>query len=154
MERNPLQELMDVRQVVSAYLPKLKYYNYTHLTQDEKDAAAQVYSRELRDLNEREQLEIARYQREAVMAENQGHDFNCFMEDLSGHELFEQLFLDENYEDIPSDIKSDFKDQMFVLTQGIYHAGLTRFHEREKEVEEFRKCLDAAKRVNQKKGQR
>lgn len=42
---------------------------------------------------------------------------------------------------------------MFVFTQAIFEAGLKSFTEREQEVEEFRNCLDNAKRLNQQYGQ-
>lgn len=44
LEKNPLKDIMDVRMVVSAYLPNLKYYNYTHILAEEKEAAAKNYS--------------------------------------------------------------------------------------------------------------
>lgn len=44
MERNPIGQEIDVRQLVSAYLPSLKYYNYAHVSADDKELAAKEYS--------------------------------------------------------------------------------------------------------------
>lgn len=35
---------MNVRQLVSAYLPNLKYYNYIHISDEEKEVAARENS--------------------------------------------------------------------------------------------------------------
>lgn len=48
--------------------------------------------RELRELNERERLEITRLTNERELAEERDHHYKCFVEDLSGHQLFEKLF--------------------------------------------------------------
>lgn len=45
------------------------------------------------------------------------------------------------------------KEEMFALTQQIYHIGLERYQEREQEVKEFQICLNNAKRRNQIIGQ-
>lgn len=44
MERNPIGEKIDIREYVSAFLPKVKYYNYTYVTGQEKEQAAKEYS--------------------------------------------------------------------------------------------------------------
>lgn len=49
-------------------------------------------SRELRELKERESQEISRLNEEQSLAKEREHHFKCFIEDLSGHELYEKLF--------------------------------------------------------------
>lgn len=48
--------------------------------------------RELRELKERERLEITRLTNELELAAERDHHYKCFVEDLSGHQLFEKLF--------------------------------------------------------------
>lgn len=44
MERNPIGQELNVRQLVSAYLPNLKSYNYAYISSEEKESAAKEYS--------------------------------------------------------------------------------------------------------------
>lgn len=44
MEGNPVGESINLRQYVSAFLPKIKYYNYIYVTPKEKEEAAIEYS--------------------------------------------------------------------------------------------------------------
>lgn len=50
--------------------------------------------RELRELKEREDQEITQLRNEEALANERAHHYNCFVEDLGGHELFQQLFDD------------------------------------------------------------
>lgn len=53
------------------------------------------FSRELRDLNERETQEMRSLQEKKLEIEQQRHHHQCFVEELDSHQLFEELFKEE-----------------------------------------------------------
>lgn len=57
------------------------------------------FSRELRELGEREGQEIFRLTTEVQLARENAQHHECFIEDLSGHQLFEKLFEDDLFKD-------------------------------------------------------
>lgn len=108
---------MDVRQVVSAYLPNLKYYNYTHISTEEREEATKEFSRELRELNERESQEITRQREQEVLANERIHHFECFIENLEGHDLFNKLFEGDDFSfdtDRMAILKSEYVKRIFL----------------------------------------
>lgn len=86
---------------------------------------------------------------------------SSFVEWLNEHQLFENLWEDDNdgaalcqIGEEADELVKEYRNDTFALTQEIFKIGLLRFEERQEEVELFEKSVKQGKEVIQAAGQK
>lgn len=83
---------------IAGLLPDLTYYEYIHISKEERDEGKDRFRFKLREIMETEKFEVI--EREMVIKEkaDEIHLLNCFVELLNRHQVFDTLFVFENEE--------------------------------------------------------
>ncbi|XP_063708940.1 dynein regulatory complex subunit 3-like [Culicoides brevitarsis] len=161
MEENPVAKDTEnpMRIYIAAFLPDLKYYNYAYITPQERLQGRKKYKSELRDLEETEKTEIADRKRRAKEKEDETRLSECFVEYLNGHQLFDSLFEDDpegdalmSIETEVNELKKDYRDEAFRITQQVYKIGLEQHERRQKQIQLFMEAVKDGQITAQKKG--
>lgn len=162
MEGNPIAFNPDIpiRIYVAAFLPQLKYYNYICIKNSERTTGAEMFRRELREIVENEQGEIAERELNEKSIADEIRLSDSFVEFLNEHQLFYSLF-ENNAEgkilmmigEEAQDLFDKYCTEAFSVTQKIYELGLDKYRRRCREIKEFNECVDEAKFLAQKNGQ-
>lgn len=83
---------------IAGLLPDLNYYEYIHISKEERDEGKDRFRFKLREIMETEKIEVI--ERELAIKEkaDEIHLLNCFVELLNRHQIFDTLFVFENEE--------------------------------------------------------
>lgn len=143
---NPCALENGFRNFVSAFLPKLKYYEYKIITEEERSAGRIDWLNEL-ELLERGESEAEDNAKKAkAQAEKEALYNEAFVEGLDGDQLFDAMFNnDPNGQamlplaDEIQEAYEKFKADIGISSTEIFNLGLEQFEIRKKEIEEYQK---------------
>ncbi|XP_054271899.1 dynein regulatory complex subunit 3-like [Macrosteles quadrilineatus] len=151
MEGNPCSAESGFRNFIAAYLPKLRYYEYKVISEEERTNGRADWSTDLENL-EREESEAAETIREErVQAEKEALYYEAFVEGLDKDQLFDAMFEnDPNGQEMIllgeeiQEVYSKFKIDIGLATTEIFNLGVEQFDMRKKEIEEYKKGTEQA----------
>ncbi|EDW03562.1 GH10435 [Drosophila grimshawi] len=163
LEGNPIAKLPDfpLTQYVTAILPQLNYYKYVFIKAEMREAAQKRFSRELREIEGKQEKEIHGLETEARELAEAERLSSSFVEHLDGDQLYESMWRgDENGRVLmllgapAQELAEEYGNDVHELTQKIYKLGLERFSERDAEVKDFMSSLQEGQQELQSLGQK
>lgn len=86
------------RLYIAGLLPDLTYYEYKHISKEEREEGKDRFRFKLREIMDNEKAEVQDRERMAKEREDNAHLTNCFVEYLDKHQLFDVLFCFDNDE--------------------------------------------------------
>ncbi|XP_013098384.2 dynein regulatory complex subunit 3 [Stomoxys calcitrans] len=150
LEGNPVGNEADfsLSDYVAAILPKLKYYEYVAINEDQRKKARSRFSRELREIETNEEMEL-QVRSQKLKEEQDAEQLSLsFVEHLNEHQLFESLWIDDEdgrilmlVGEAANNLAEEYDNDIFELTQEIYKLGLKKYEERQREIELFQRSI-------------
>uniref|UniRef100_A0A1B0CB54 Dynein regulatory complex subunit 3 n=2 Tax=Lutzomyia longipalpis TaxID=7200 RepID=A0A1B0CB54_LUTLO len=160
LEDNPIamDEDNPTREYVAAFLPKIKYYNYTLIDDETRASAREKYSRELRKLEEIESEELMRREKLQKDTEEEVLLGKCFVEFLIQQRLFDTLFepWDNalNVDEKSLQLQEEFRQKYVVIAKELRDIAVQEHERRQEEIRAFKNCIEDARKETQSKAQR
>ncbi|XP_059616497.1 dynein regulatory complex subunit 3 [Phlebotomus argentipes] len=142
---------------VAAFLPQIKYYNYTLIADETRASAREKYSRELRKLEEVESEETMLRDRMHKEAKEEALLKLCFVEFLNREALFHSLFDASdsvlNVDEKSAELREGFKKRYLIIAKELRDVAVSEHERRQEEIRAFRECIEDAQKETQGKAQ-
>ncbi|XP_058984362.1 dynein regulatory complex subunit 3 isoform X2 [Musca domestica] len=151
LEGNPLAQESEfsLSDYIAAILPKLKYYEYVAIGDEQRESARRRFYRELREIETNEEMELQARSQKLREEENAKRLSVSFVEHLNEHQLYESLWNgDEDGRilmmigEAANDLAEEYGNDIFELTQEIYKLGLEKYDERQREIDKFHQSIE------------
>ncbi|XP_037927662.1 dynein regulatory complex subunit 3 [Teleopsis dalmanni] len=162
LEGNPMAKTLDffVRDYCIAILPKLNYYEYKPISDEEREIATKKFAQDIRRIENREEGELSIREKHIKDVNDYERYSKCFVENLNENQLYQSFW--ENDEDGKalllggpgvSSLVDNYNKSVFDITQEIFKLGLKHSIQWDSEVQDFHTCLEEGAKEMQVAGQ-
>lgn len=151
MADNPCANAQGFREYVAAYMPRLEYYEYIRISEEERERGRLKYLIDLETLERDEANEDKDKQFERAQMEKEDMYARAFVESFDSNQLYEAMMAaDPNSQALLLigeeivDSFDKFKENIGIATSAIFTLGLEQLKLREKEIEMYHQSVQQA----------